>query len=296
MIRRCQRLFVLAVVVLASLADPAWSQLGAGSGRTGGVLRPVTSLLPTLLGSGPVTVNGNSASVTLAAGGLSLDLTLTFEQVVGLSAANLGISARVVTPAELAGRFPDGASLVGGLPLLVSVSPPASGGLSFSGVALVEVHTHDLSYSPGSPLRLYKADGSGPFADITEYTGAGSYRARGSSGGFSDFLIVVDGRAAATAVEDKLDRLDALLAADLPLVGSALRATLQSQVGAIRAAWDVGDVAGAITATTLFADTVATASGIAVPNVWRSARDLTNVGGDLRAAAATLRFSLALAE
>jgi len=33
-----------------------------------------------------------------------------------------------------------------------------------------------------------------------------------------------------------------------------------------------------------------------VPNVWRSARDLDNTAGNLRAAAGTLRFSLALAE
>ncbi|HEV8629924.1 MAG TPA: DUF6689 family protein [Thermoanaerobaculia bacterium] len=290
MMRRCS----LVVALLAILASAAVAQVGGGLG--GVSLRLGTPSLPTVPGAGHVTVDGHSAAVTLEAGGLSLDLTLTFEQVVGLSAANLGISARLVSPAELAGRFPDGASPGGGLPLLVSVEPPPSGGLSFSGVALVEVHTHDLSFTTGSPLRLYKADGGGPFADITEFMGTGSYRARGSSGGFSEFLIVADGRSAAAAVEDKLDRLDGLLAADLAAIPSGLRGTLQSQVGAIRLAWNAGNVTGAITATNLFADTVKLASGSAIPDVWRSARDLNNVGGDLRAAAATLRFGLALAD
>ena len=105
--------------------------------------------------AGPtVTIDGNQASVTLAAGGVSLDLTLTFEQVVGLNAANLGISARVATPSELVGRLPDNAltSLPAGFPLLVTVEPPASGGLSFSGVASVDVHTHGMRLSISAPL------------------------------------------------------------------------------------------------------------------------------------------------
>ena len=73
-----------------------------------------------LLPAGPkVTIDGNRATVTLGAGGVSVDLAITFEQVVGLTAANLGISARLVSPAELAGRLPDGAltSLSAGFPL-----------------------------------------------------------------------------------------------------------------------------------------------------------------------------------
>jgi hypothetical protein len=35
-------------------------------------------------------------------------------------------------------------------------------------------------------------------------------------------------------------------------------------------------------------------SGTAIPDVWRSSRDLVNAAGELRAAARTLRFSLSL--
>lgn len=265
----------------------------------------LASLLPAAAGAqlaavGPtVTIDGNKAAVTLAAGGVSVDLTLTFEQVVGLNAANLGISARVVSPSELVGRMPDAAltSLPAGFPLMVTVEPPATGGLSFSGVTGVEVHTHDLSFTADSPLRLFKAPIGGPFADITESMGMGSYRARGSSGGFSQFLIVADLRSDSDVVERKLDALDAAFAKGAGAIPVSVRGVLQSSLGAIRTAWNGGDVRGAISAAETFAAAVKTAADAgSVPNVWRSARDLDNVAGNLRAAAGTLRFSLALAE
>ncbi|HEV8238030.1 MAG TPA: DUF6689 family protein [Thermoanaerobaculia bacterium] len=250
--------------------------------------------------TGPtVTIDGNKASVTLAAGGVSIDVTLTFEQVVGLNAANLGISARVVSPSELVGRMPDASltSLPAGFPLMVTVEPPASGGLSFSGVAAVDVHTHDLSFTADSPLRLFKAPIGGQFADITETMGMGSYRARGSSGGFSQFLIVADLRSDSDVVERKLDALDAAFAKGAGAIPPSVRNVLQSSLGAIRTAWNGGDVRGAISAAEAFATGVkAAADAGSVPNVWRSARDLDNVAGNLRSAAGTLRFSLSMAE
>jgi hypothetical protein len=250
--------------------------------------------------SGPtVTVEGNRASVTLAAGGVSLDLTLEFEQVVGLTPASLGISARVVDPLELVGRLPDATltSLPAGFPLLVSIEPPAAGGLSFSGLTTVDVHTHDLAFTADSPLRLFKAPAGGAFADITESIGMGSYRARGSTGGFSQFLIIADLRATSDVVEGKLDQLDGLLAANAGAIPAAVRSELEAQLADARADWNGGDVRGASDAVGGFADAVKTAANAgAIPNVWRSARDLTNVAGTLRAGAGTLRFSLALAE
>jgi hypothetical protein len=250
-------------------------------------------------GGPPVTIDGNKASVTLGAAGVSVDLTIAFEQVVGLTAANLGLSARLATPVELLGRLPDATltSLPAGFPLLVSVEPPASGGLSFSGLTSIEVHTHDLTFVADSPLRLFKAPVGGAFTDITESIGMGSYRARGSTGGFSQLLIIADLRADGDVVEAKLDQLDATFAAGAGTIPQPLRGELEAALAAIRAAWDGGDVRGAIAAATAFADAVKAAANAGnVPNVWRSARDLSNVAGNLRAAAGTLRFSLALAE
>lgn len=272
--------FVALLVVAAAVATPASAQLPPGSGS-------------------PVTIDGNKASVTLGAGGVSVDVSITFEQVVGLTAANLGISARLVSPAELVGRLPDATltSLPAGFPLLVSVEPPSSGGLSFSGLTSIELHTHDLSFLADSPLRLFKAPAGGAFADVTESIGMGSYRARGSTGGFSELLIIADLRGDADVVEAKLDLLDATFAAGSSSIAPAVRGDLQSSLLAIRAAWDSGDVRGAIAAATSFGDAVKAAANAGnVPNVWRSARDLQNVAGNLRADAGTLRFSLALAE
>jgi hypothetical protein len=273
---------LLAVTALVA----AWAAAPASAGLLGG-------------GSGPaVRIEGNQASVTLGVGGLSVDLTLEFEQVVGLTPANLGISGRAATPIELLGRLPDTlTSLPAGFPLLVTVAPPASGGLSFSGVVKIELHTHDLPFLADSPLRLFKAEPGGPFADVTESMGTGSYRVRSSGSGFSQFLILVDLRPTATVVDLKLDALDALLTRHGASIPPGVLAALRAQLTQARNDWTAGNVRASIDGVSAFADAVKTAANAgAIPNVWRSARDIENVAGSLRAAASTLRFSLALAE
>lgn len=254
------------------------------------------SVLPAGSSSPTVTVSGSTASTTVAIGSLRLDVTITFEQVVGLTPSSLGLSARLVDPSELAGRLTDPATtLAAGLPLIVRIEPPPSSGLSFSGLASIDVHTHNLEFVPDCPLRLYKAPLGGTFVDVTESMGQGSYRARGSTGGFSEFLIVADLRPDAVAVEEKLDALDSLLAAHAAAIPAQLEAALLDQAAVIRAAWGAGDVMGAIDAVNGFAAAVQATAGNPLPNVWRSSRDIANVAGELRAAAATLRFSLNLA-
>lgn len=250
-------------------------------------------------GPPPVTIEGNRASVHLGAAGVSVDLTIDFEQVVGLTAANLGISARAVTPVELLGRLPDAAltSLPAGFPLMITIEPPAAGGLSFSGVYTMELHTHDLAFIAGSPLRLFKAQVGGPFADVTQSIGTGSYRVRSTGSGYSQFLIIADLRADSAVVELKFDQLEALLASHAASMPAGVFSALSSQLTAARNSWNAGNVLDAIDGVGTFADAVKTAANAgAIPNVWRSARDIQNVAGALRAGAATLRFSLSLAE
>ena len=276
----------LAGVIVALLLPAAV----AGQLVQGTTLPPSAEATPT------VTVNGSTATTTVALGDLRLDVSITFEQVVGLTPSSLGLSARLVTPAELVGRFGDpDIALAAGLPLVVRIEPPASSGLSFSGVAAIDVHTHDLEFVPDCPLRLYKAPLGGTFVDITESMGQGSYRARGSTGGFSELLIVADLRPDAVAVEEKIDALDALLAAHAESIPDDLEAAFLDQAAVIRAAWNAGEVMAAIDAVNDFAAAVQATAGNPLPNVWRSARDIANVAGDLRSAATTLRFSLNLA-
>ena len=84
-----------------------------------------------------VTITGSSISVSVSApAGLGVDLNLGFEDVAGLTLANLGLSAQVVNPLDpaLRARLPTGA-VIPALPILLRIEPPAAGGLSFRGVA-----------------------------------------------------------------------------------------------------------------------------------------------------------------
>lgn len=247
----------------------------------------------TILLAGPAGAQGPGYATTLAVGQLEVELSLQFEQAIGATAQNLGISARLVSASELLGRLPSGVSLPSGLPLLVAIEPPAEGSLTFTGVATLELHTHDLAYSP--MLLLFKSSGGGPFVDITQSVGMGSHRVRGSSGGFSEFLILADTRPLSAVVNGKLQRLAALLDAHQGAMPEELADELAGRVLAAQSAWSLGDTRGAIDEVNAFSEAVKAASGTSIPDVWRSSRDLTNVAGELRAAAGTLRFSLSAA-
>ncbi len=245
-----------------------------------------------------VTVDGDSLALQVRLPGVGADVTVSFEQVVGLSPENLGISAELLGPVELsqiASRLPSSlVSVPTGFPLLLTLEPPPSGGLSFSGVVTIELYTHDLVYVPGSPLRLFSAPLDGPFRDITESASAGSYRVRGRKGQFCQFLIVSDLRPVDAVIATKLTRLRG----ELDDHGSEIEPTeldaLDALLADVEAAVSAGDTVAAIEKVEAFEAEVQAASGAKVPDVWRSAGDLTDVAGRLRAAASTLRYSLLL--
>lgn len=248
-----------------------------------------------------ISVNGSEVEAKLElASGVAADLTITFEEVVGLhaSASSLGISAEQVDPADLdlLNRFPDGqlVSVPAAFPMMLSIEPPATGPLTFSGIVSIELHTHDLSYTVNSPLRLFAANADGPFHDITNTMGAGSYRTGGSKGGFSQFLVLADLRDATTVIDDKFFRVQAILDDNCTEIDSAVLSTLQAHLDSAWSWYVSGDLVSAVDEINDFADVVKVNSGEAIPSVWRSARDLVNVAGELRARAATLRFSLNL--
>lgn len=231
-------------------------------------------------------------------GGIGADLSVRFEGVVGLSEANLGLSARLLDAAELASiqaRLPSSlVSVPSGFPVLLTVEPPSAGGLSFTGVATVELYTHDLLYVPGSPLRLFAAPLGGAFEDVTSGASGGSYRVRGRKGDFSEFLIVADLRPVADVTDAKLTRLKAVLTGNSTEIDPTLLGTLLGLFDEAESAYDADDFETAIDKVEELADTVEEHGGDGIPNVWRSARDLINVAGLARAAAATLRFHLIL--
>lgn len=248
---------------------------------------------PPLLG---VTVTGNSLSLTVSLPlNLGADVSLTFGNVVGLSLANLGLSVRVVNPFDpaLLARLPGG-TLTSALPVMLRIEPPATGGLSFSGVVQLDIHTHNLTFNVGCPLRLFSAPIGGQFRDITASMGAGSYRARGTSGGFSEFLIVLDLRSIDQVITAKLNALEGALDAYEGSMPGSVYSELEASLAAIQSDVAAHATADAIGDVDAFLAIVAAHSGTDLPNVWRSARDLTNVAGYLQAGAETLRFSLDL--
>jgi Family of unknown function (DUF6689) len=245
-------------------------------------------------GQGIATITGNSISITISQpGGLTADLTLSFEDVTGLSLLNIGLSAQLINPNDpaLVARLPGGSIA---FPVLLRIEPPVAGGLSFRGITNLDLHTENLQYTAGCPLRLFSAPLGGPFEDITVAMGAGSYRVRGTEGGFSEFLIVSDSRPVDQVIATKFDRLEEELDEYAAAMPAALYEDLAARLAAARGDFAGGATLAAIQKIDGFLSVVQQHSGTEIPNVWRSARDVENVAGYLRAGAMTLRFSLSL--
>lgn len=244
----------------------------------------------------PVSVNtsGNTANIVIGLPGQTLaEVSLAFEDVSGLNASSIGVSAERISisdPALLA-RLPDLNLLQPSalLPVLITIEPPSQGGLSFRDTGRLEVHTHALAYTVGSSFRLLKAPLGGAFRDITDEIAQGSVRARGTYGGFSQFLIVTDLRATDDVIDVKIDALRARIAS-LPIgerpVFTALLDEVESSVAD-------GDFSAALAAIDAFRGRAASRGGQQLANEWRATRDADNQAGELVAGAATLRFSVA---
>lgn len=245
-----------------------------------------------------VSIDGNVFSADLQVpGGFSTRLTVTFENAVGLSADSLNVSATAVNPLDAALLSRLGSSVAGipaAFPVLVKIEPDPAMGLSFSGVVTVELYTHDLEFVAGSPLRLYSAPHGGSFEDITVFHGSGSYRSGGTKGNFSEFILALDARSPLLASSDKMVRLRSLLDSNAAAMDAQVYIELSDLLAGAESALATNSLVAAVTYVEAFADAVEN-HGTAIPSVWSASHSLDNVSGKLRAAAATLRFSLTLA-
>lgn len=227
-------------------------------------------------------------------GGLVADLTLTFEEQSGLDLATLHFGARVVDPLDLLlnGRLPSGAGIPLAFPVLLEISPTSASQLTFRGMYTLDIHTHNLVYTPDTRLRLFKAPVGGKFEDVTLSMGMGSYRVRGGGKSFSDFLIVLDVRTDASIIDGKYKELDATLRGNEARIDPAVYQQLRSLFNSSRNAYKAGKLTAAIGYLEVFATTVVDNSGTKIPDVWKANSTLRNVAGALRVEAGTLRFSL----
>ena len=274
-----------------SLPSRAWQ-------TTAAVFALMLAALPAIAQSLPVSVEvaGNTATVQVGNVGIDghplADLSFTFDDVDGLTAQSIGVSAQLVDLADplLRARLPDLQSLnLDGLPLLVTVEPPRLGGLRFRRSGRFELHTHLLTYAPGSFYRVFKAPLGGRFRDVTDEIAPGSVRARSRYGGFSQFLVLADLRETSAVVAEKIaylrGRIDALPASEQGAF-DALLDGVQSAVAA-------GDHADAIAGIEAISARASARAGIHIPDEWRATRDVENLAGELIAGAATLKFSVA---
>lgn len=251
---------------------------------------------PLLAQTLPVAVNvsGNTATIQVGTATAPLaDLTLTFDDPSGLSAGSLGVSAKLVSLSDptLLARLPNAqlTQLDGAFPLMVTIEPPAIGGLSFNRTVRVEVHTHALAYTTGTSFRLFKAPVGGSFRDITDEVAPGSVRARGTTGGFSQFLVLADLRDTGSVVAEKFGWLRARVAA----LASSERAPLDAYLDDAENAVASGDYSTAGATLDAFRARVSARAGVGIPQQWRATHDLDNQAGELLAGAATLKFSVA---
>jgi hypothetical protein len=246
----------------------------------------------------PLTVSGNVAQggVELP-GGFGLDLTVTFETVVGLTPSALEASASIVNPLDpaLLSRLLSlgNLSVPIAFPVLLRVAPSESSALSFRGRYTISLHTHNLSLSPIVRLSLVKSPDGGAFRDITRSEGIGSYRDDGGGGDFSEFLIAVDFRSINAVIDGKFNDVQALITDNASSMPPDVVTALQAQLSQARALYDAGAIWDAIGVIRDFSRYVKDHSGEEIPDVWRAnCSPVVNVGGLLRSAADTLRFSL----
>ena len=239
-----------------------------------------------------VAVAGDTATVRVGAPQVPLlDLRLDFDEADGLTPASLGLDADLVatTSTSLLARLGSTQlSIPAALPVLLTVQPPMLGGLSFERRVHVEVHTHRLPYTAGSRFRLFKAPIDGAFRDITTAVEPGSVRTRGTTGGFSQFLVVYDLRPTDTVVAQKLAWLRGRL--DLLPPGEAV--PLRNRLDAIEGAVAVADWTTASTNIAAFRDRVTSRAGGQIPATWTAVGTGANHAGELLAGLDTLEFSV----
>lgn len=247
-------------------------------------------------GVGQVQVAGNEITAMVdVAGVFKASLKITFEEALGLNADSLDLSALQLDPTDpaLLNRLPNPAkiSLPSQFPIILSVSPAAASNLTFAGVYELELSTSNLVFSPD--FRIFKAPVGGLFDDITDFSGVGSYRVRGTSGEFSDFLILLDTRNKNSVIQQKFDAVQDALNTYAAQIDPGVLSSLQAKLDSARQSYALGLTVEAAADMEAFGAEVKADGGANIPNLFRANDPATvNVAGILRSRAATLVFSI----
>ncbi len=246
-----------------------------------------------------VTITDNKLQAKLQVNSqIAVDLVVEFENSIGLSASNIDISATLVSPNDVSvlDRLTSAdISVMPTFPVVVSISPKADSGFGFEGLATVEIYTKAVDYHAGMPARLFRSHANQNFEDITTMVSAGSIRARGSTGHFSDFMILLDERSHAAKIDETYALLNQLLDANSDLISSSFASVLQGSLDALQVAMYSNDYSAALSITDHLITLLESASNEQLSTVWRSSNDLVNMQGELLTRFKTLRYSLRVA-
>lgn len=244
--------------------------------------------------------NKAEADITLpnpGGGSFHATLELQFHEVINLNPTCLGISAIVLEGAALAAveaRLPLSANSFGidpAFPMAITVEPPVNCGLEFSDDVHIEIHTENLLYTPQSPYRLMKAPIGSPFREITNAVLPGSTRARGSGGRFSE-LVIAKSLISDPPLEALLGFEDLRARIQQPDLSLVARKVLNVHYRLAKAAFDNADYPGAIARIAALEIDAEGFAGTAIPNRWRSQRDLINAEGEILGLTSSLRHRI----
>jgi hypothetical protein len=262
-------------------------------------------LLFTLLSSGSmahtvtpsyVSIDGNTLQAKLQVTTLiEVDLVVEFEKSVGLIADNINISATLsdVNASTITNRLSStGIKVIPTFPVIISISPKADTGFAFEGLASVEIYTKSVDYNAAMPARIFRSHANSDFEDITSMISAGSIRARGNTGSFSDFMILLDERNNVDVVDDTFSQLNELVSQYNNHISATLAITIQAGIRALQQALSMGDYTAALKLVEELIVVTENASGEQLSNVWRSSNDLVNMQGELLTRLRTLKYSL----
>jgi hypothetical protein len=243
-----------------------------------------------------VSINGNVLKAKLQVTSLiEVDLVVEFEKSIGLSANNIDISASLVdvNSSSVTNRINvDDIKVIPSFPVVISITPKVNSGFGFEGLASVEIYTKSIDYNVAMPARLFRSHDNGNFEDITSMVSAGSIRARGNTGSFSDFMILLDERSNVDMIEDTFSQLNQLFNQHSDKVLQILGMSIQTSIISLQQALLMSDFATALELTESLISLTESATGDQMSNVWRSSNDLINMQGELLTRLKTLRFSL----
>src|SRR5262245_53503062 len=111
----------------------------------------------------PLTINGNEATGLIQLASYIAELKIGFEQADGRTTESHTDHAQIVRPFDrgVILRLSTNVKLAVDLTVLLQIDAANNGGLSFPGIAYIELHKHNLPWVPTLPLFLNSADNGG---------------------------------------------------------------------------------------------------------------------------------------